>query len=66
MRTYTTVSGDMWDSISYALYGSEFHISELMEVNRRHINVSVFGGNVKLTAPDIAPRSRLTLPPWRR
>ena len=32
-KTYTTVQGDTWDLISFALYGTEKYVGELMESN---------------------------------
>lgn len=66
MKTYLTTQGDMWDSVSHKLYGSEMHVAELIAANPEHVNVSVFGGNVPLRVPEIEPAPKFGLPPWRR
>ena len=33
MKTYTTIQGDMWDSIAYKLYGDEKYMCQLMKSN---------------------------------
>ena len=33
METYTTIQGDMWDSIAYRLYGNEKYVGDLMKAN---------------------------------
>ena len=34
MRTYTTVQGDMWDSIAYTQLGSVDYTDKLIEIGR--------------------------------
>lgn len=34
---YITKSGDTWDAIAKAVYGSEYRADALMEANRAHI-----------------------------
>ena len=41
-RYYTTVSGDMWDSIAYAFYGDVKYIGLLMDSNPHLLDISVF------------------------
>ena len=36
MRTYTTVQGDMWDSIAYTQLGDEAYTDRLMNLNRQY------------------------------
>lgn len=66
MNTYTTKQGDMWDSISKKLYGSEIYAINLMQANPTHMATLVFTAGVVLTVPDIeVASSSATLPPWR-
>ena len=63
--TYTTVQGDTWDSIAYALYGDEGYMKDLIEANRDLIDTLVFAGNVTITVPDISETADDDLPFWR-
>lgn len=67
-RSYTTKSGDTWDMISLAVYGSELFVSELIEANQDWANTLVFGAGIKLIIPEItqSQRENTSLPPWRR
>lgn len=66
-KTYITNQGDMWDGISYKLWGNEYHVAELIEANPRHVETSVFSGGIVLNVPEIAePALAHGLPPWRR
>lgn len=42
LKTYTTVQGDMWDSIAYKCYGDESGINVLMAVNETYVDTVVF------------------------
>lgn len=63
---YSTIQGDMWDSISYKLFGTEQHMSKLMELNPRHNRTVIFSAGVKLHVPVIATQTATDLPPWKR
>ena len=39
--TYSTVQGDMWDLISYRVYGTEKYVKNLLEANPQYRNVVV-------------------------
>lgn len=41
LKTYTTVQGDMWDSIAYKCYGDEAGINALMDANEDYIDTVV-------------------------
>ena len=68
MSTYTTVSGDMWDSISYKAYGSTDYAGKLMAYNRQYLENYVFPAGIELQVPDITTKDEVlsSLPPWRR
>lgn len=66
MSTYTTKSGDMWDSIAKAQLGSEKYMSMLIEANEQYSDVVVFSANILLTIPEITTPIPAYLPPWRR
>ena len=67
-NTYRTSQGDMWDSISYKMYGSENYADQLIESNTAYRNVTLFPGNITLTIPDIdsSVESANNSPPWRK
>lgn len=64
--TYSTVQGDMWDLISYRVYGTEKHVKNLLEANPQYRNVVVFPPGLTLICPDIPSSVSFILPPWKR
>lgn len=65
-KTYSTIQGDMWDSIAYKVYGREKCMTQLLQANETHKEITVFPAGVKLVCPDIPAESSRILPPWRR
>ena len=66
MKTYTTVQGDMWDSIAYTQLGSCAHTDKLMAENLVYRETYIFPAGVVLTLPDVdTTAADDTLPPWR-
>lgn len=67
MNHYTTVQGDMWDSISKKVYGNEKYVRELMKANTRYISTLIFSSGIVLNIPEITINTVDTsnLPPWR-
>ena len=69
MRTYKTISGDMWDLIAFRLYrnlGAEKLMDALLEANGEYINTVVFSAGVVLNVPEINSPIALNLPPWKQ
>ncbi len=66
MKTYTTVQGDMWDSIAYRQLGSTDYTDKLINLNRAHREIYVFPAGIVLTLPEIKPEVNNSLPPWKR
>ena len=67
MTIYVTKSGDMWDSISYALTGSHDHTGVIMQANPHYANVYIFEAGIELQIPDLENISTYNdLPPWKR
>lgn len=64
--TYTTVQGDMWDLISFKLYGTESGMDELLKVNQQYRNYVVFPAGIVLQVPEFEVAEKSILPPWRR
>lgn len=64
--TYTTKSGDTWDSIAYEVLGDCRYTEELINANREKITTLIFGAGVKIKIPAVEKKSNKTLPPWKR
>lgn len=66
MKTYTTVQGDMWDSIAYKTLGSCSYTDKLMLVNQTHIRIFIFPAGIVLNLPEITVERVNPLPPWKK
>ena len=67
MRTYTTIQGDMWDSIAFSQMESDAHIGDLMLANRKYLGYYIFPAGIELIIPDITEDNVPdTLPPWKQ
>ena len=66
MRTYTTKSGDMFDSIAYSQLGSTAYMDQLIYANPQHRETYIFPSGVVLTIPEVAQPVNESLPPWKR
>ena len=64
-KTYTTVQGDMWDSIAYRQLGSEAYTDKLIALNPEYRMLYTFPG-VVLTLPEAERKTVNSLPPWKR
>lgn len=65
-KTYTTIQGDMWDSIAKKCYDDEGGMNVLMAANQEYISTVVFPAGITLTVPDYEKAAVSSLPPWRR
>ena len=65
-KTYTTVQGDMWDSIAYAQLGSTSHTDKLMNANLRYWQYYIFPAGIVLTLPEIKETPSSAMPPWKK
>ena len=52
-RYYTTVQGDMWDSIAYQFYGDTKYIGLLFENNQDLLDIFVFSAGTKVYIPEL-------------
>lgn len=66
MKTYTTKSGDMWDSIAKEQMGSEKYMSLLVSANENYSETIIFSAGVILNIPDIEEEIPQYIPPWRK
>lgn len=65
MRTYTTIQGDMWDSISYKMYGSERYVGVLMKSNPHLLDIFIFSSGTALSIPEVRTEEKSDKPAWR-
>ena len=66
MKTYTTVQGDMWDSIAYNQMGDVNYTDALMNLNTQYRNYCVFPAGITLVLPEKKENVSDSLPPWKR
>jgi len=64
MGSYTTVSGDQWDIISYNLFGTEDYTGSIIQVNIKYADIVIFPAGIVLNIPE-ASDGNYGLPPWR-
>ena len=65
-KPYTTVQGDMWDSIAHKQMGDVSYTDELMRLNQKHLDLYVFPAGVALALPEPKESVSGSLPPWKR
>ena len=66
-KTYTTIQGDMWDSIARKLYGKEGYEDVLITANIQYRNIHIFPSGIVLSVPQVDTRKVSgTSVPWRR
>ena len=66
MKTYTTVQGDMWDSIAYAQLGDVAHTDKLINANLQYREFYTFPAGIVLVLPEIKNTVSSALPPWKK
>ncbi|MCI8805519.1 MAG: phage tail protein [Clostridiales bacterium] len=68
-KTYTTIQGDMWDSVSLKVYGNEKYIDKLIKANFKYREEAVFPAGIVLNIPEITedlnPKEDYQIPKWR-
>ena len=62
---YRTIQGDMWDGVSFKVYGTDRYSKELLKANPQYINVVIFSSGIELICPGVSHEEGSTLPPWR-
>lgn len=64
---YTTIQGDMWDLISYKVYGDERFMDVLIAANPAYNKILVFSDGIVLDTPEVETRKNPDdLPPWKQ
>jgi phage tail protein X len=56
--------GDMWDSISFNVYGTSIYAPVLMNANPTVANTTVFNAGVVLTIPVVNATINVSMVPW--
>ncbi|WP_433595127.1 tail protein X [Lysinibacillus xylanilyticus] len=64
MSSYTTVQGDTWDLIAYKLWGSEYLLPLLFEVNPQCRDILIFEGGLLLNVPEVSVEDIRERPEW--
>ena len=67
-KTYTTVQGDMWDSIAYSKMDSVAYTDKLMRANQEYAGYYILPAGITLTLPDVDTTADdlSALPPWKK
>lgn len=65
-KTYTTISGDTWDLISYKVFGNETYMDKIIKLNTKYINTIVFKAGITINLPDKINTTNDNLPPWKK
>ena len=65
-RIYTTIQGDMWDSIAYNFYGDVKYIGLLLKNNLDLLDVYVFSAGTQVFIPELPEEYEDDIPEWRR
>lgn len=68
-KTYTTVQGDMWDSIAYRQLGSVAYTDLLIRQNIQCHDIYIFPAGIVLELPEVDATTDSnvdTLPPWKQ
>lgn len=62
MNTYTTIQGQIWDEIAYAVFENEYMCDRIMDLNRDKLGIFVFPAGVELILPDKESMVNKTVP----
>ena len=67
MSSRKTTQGQAWDQLAKEAYGKETRLDRLLPENVDEMDTLLFGGDVRVAAPD-APKAAKpsVLPPWER
>lgn len=66
LKKYTTVSGDMWDTIAYKTLGNENYTDKIIKNNLLYKDIMIFPAGIKINIPDVEEKISHLLPPWKR
>ena len=63
---YTTMQGDMWDSIAYSQLGDVSYTDKLMQLNRQYLSYYFFPAGIILELPEVVAPEPDTALPWKQ
>lgn len=65
-KKYTTIAGDMWDTVAYKTMGDESHTDKIIKANSKFRHLVIFPAGIVLTIPEAETEYPAELPPWKR
>lgn len=65
-KRYTTVQGDMWDTIAYTQMGDITYTDKLINLNQEYRGYYIFPAGIQLTLPELELDAPAVLPPWKQ
>lgn len=65
-KTYTTISGDTWDTVAYKAMGNGMFTDKLIKYNLQHRHIVIFHAGIVLDIPEVETEISAKLPPWKR
>ena len=63
--TYTTKSGDSFDSIAYKFYSDSRYLPNLINANRDLVTQFIFSAGVEIEIPAVEKIKKARTPPWK-
>lgn len=67
MSSRKTTQGQAWDQLARDAYGKETRLDRLLPENVDEMDTLLFGGDVRVAAPDAPQAAKPSvLPPWER
>lgn len=64
--TYTTKSGDSFDSVAFKFYKDSRYVVDLMNANRDKLPTFIFAAGTVLEVPEIDRSAKVKTPPWKK
>ena len=61
-----TKQGQAWDQLAKDAYGDELRLGTLFPENVEELDALIFGGDVRVAAPEAPSVKVSSLPPWER
>ena len=63
--TYTTKSGDSFDTIAYKFYKDSRYVTDLINANRDMIATFIFSAGTEIIIPEVQKVKKTKTPPWK-
>ena len=62
---YITILGDTFDNIAYKTLGDCKYIKEIINANRKYVDVMVFDAGIEINIPEIEEKTKGVVP-WKK